>query len=112
MAAVTAQAIPAAGAAPSLSSASGGGDTIETDTILHVISGSTACTLTITTPGTNAYGDAIADPTFVIPTNSGLYSSGAAFQIKIPRDRFGDPTTGLAALSWSATTNIKFWVTR
>lgn len=112
MAAVLAQAIPAAGAALTISEASGGGDTIDTDTTLHVISGSTACTLTITTPGTNAYGDALADVAFVIPVNSGTYSTGAAFQIKLPRDRFGNPTTGLAALSWSATTNVKFWATR
>jgi hypothetical protein len=79
---------------------------------LEVYSGSTACTLTITTPNTNGYGDAVADPTFVIPTNSGTYSTGAAFAVPLHPARFADPTTGLASLSWSATTNIKFCVVK
>lgn len=110
MAAVASQAIPVAGLAPTLSAASGGGDTVECGDriMLIVVSAGSACTLTITTPGTNGYGDAVADPTFVIPLNSGNVANGAPFCIDLDPARFADPTTGYATLSWSATTSIKF----
>lgn len=112
MATVTAQALTNAGLAPTLSSAAGGGDLVECGDTVHllVISGSTACTLTITTPGA-PYGDAVADAAFVIPVNSGLYSSGAPFEIALTPGRFAD-STGYATLAWSATTNVKFAVVR
>ncbi len=112
MATVNAQAIPAAGIAPTLSAASGGGDAVQcgTNLVLEVYSAGTACTLTITTPGTNLAGDAVADPAFVIPLNSGNVANGAAFNIPLDPVRFADPVTGLATLSWSAVTSIKFAV--
>jgi hypothetical protein len=112
MATVTAQSIPNAGAAPTLAAASVGGDSVECGDgiMLWVVSGSTACTLTIVNPNTN-YGDAVADPTFVIPVNSGNVANGAPFGIRLLAARFAD-ANGFALLSWSAITNIKFWISR
>jgi hypothetical protein len=114
MATVLAQALPSAGFAPTLSAATAStGDVVDTGPTVHlvVVSGSTACTLTITTPNASRFGDAVADPTFVIPTNSGTVANGAPFEIPLDTERFGD-ANGQAALSWSAVTNVKFAVVR
>lgn len=115
MATVLATAIPAAGGAAAFNAASGGGDLVETGDgfFMTVYNGSTTTTVTIVTPGTNAYGDAVADYTSAtIPANSGTYTAQAGFVIPLPKPRFGDPSTNLATVSWSATTNVKFTVQR
>lgn len=115
MAQVLATAIPAAGGAATLNAASGGGDLVECGDgfFMVVYNGSTTTVVTIVTPGKNAYGDAVSDyVSATIPANSGTYSAQAGFVIPLPKERFADPTTGLAAVSWSATTNVKFTVQR
>lgn len=115
MATVLATSVATAGAAATLNAASGGGDLVECGDgfWLTVYNGSTTTVLTITTPGTNQYGDTVADfVSATIPANSGTYSSTAGWTVMLPKARFADPTTGLATLSWSATTNVKFTVQR
>lgn len=112
MATIAAQAVPAAGLAPTLYAASGGGDSIEVGECcwLMVVNGTTTTVATIVTPGTNAYSDAVADyVSATIPANSGTYSATAPFFVKLPGGRF-DGGTGYAAITWSATTNVKFAV--
>jgi len=115
MAQVLATSLAAAGGAATLNAASGGGDTVECgdNVVLTVYNGSTTTVLTIVTPGTSADGDAVADyVSATIPANSGTYSSAAGFQVQLKPRRFADPTTNLATISWSATTNVKFTVVR
>lgn len=112
MATVTAQSAGIAGLVPTMSAASGGGDSVETgpDVSLIVSSGSTTATLTITTPGTVS-GLAIADATVAIPANAGTSGTSGPVVVALPRELFGD-ANGMAALAWSAVTNIKFAVVR
>lgn len=112
MATVTAQSIAIAGTSPTMSAASGGGDTVDCgDTVFLVVnSGSTIANLTITTPGT-VQGLAIADQVIAIPANAGTVASAPPVIIPLPPSLYGD-ANGQAALSWSATTNIKFAVCR
>ncbi len=114
MATVLATPVAAAGTVATLNAANNG-DLVECGdgVVLTVYNGSTTTVLTIVTPGTNAFGDTVADyVSATIPANSGTYSSAAAFQVALKRERFADPTTGLATLSWSATTNVKYTVVR
>lgn len=112
MATVLAQNPAVASVAPTMSAASGGGDVVDTgDTVfLLVQSGGTACTLTITTPGT-VQGLAVADNAIVIPLNSGTVASAAPMIIPLPTSLYGD-ANGQAALAWSAVANVKFAVIR
>lgn len=112
MATVTAQGAGITGLAPTMSAAAGGGDLVETgdNVFLVVTSGSTAVTLTITTPG-NVSGLAIADATVSIPANSGTQGTAPPIIVPLPPALYAN-ANGLAALAWSAVTNISFAVVR
>lgn len=112
MATVNAQGMPPAGLNPTMSSASGGGDVVDTgDTVFLVVaSGSTTANLTITTPGTVS-GLAVADNVVAIPANAGTSGTAPPVLVPLPTSLYGD-ANGQAALAWSATTNIKFAVVR
>lgn len=112
MAVVHAQGMAAAGTSPTMSSASGGGDSVDTgdNVFLVVTSGATTANLTITTPGTEA-GLAVADRVVAIPANAGTAASAPPVLVPLPRALYGDDD-GMAALAWSATTGIKFAVIR
>lgn len=112
MATILAQALPTAGVAPTMTAASGGGDTVDCgpSVFLVVQSGATACTITIAE--VNApYGDAAANPTFVIPTNSGTVANAGPVLIPLDAGRFGN-ANGQAAVTYSAVTNVKVAVVR
>ena len=113
MATVLAQGV-GLGAAPVLSAASAGipGDGVECgpNMYLIVVSGSTACTLTITTPVSVA-GLGVADTAVVIPLNSGTVASAPPVIIPLDFGLYADPTLSFRALlTWSAITNVKFAV--
>lgn len=112
MAIVSAQGLPTAGLNPTMSAASGGGDVVDTgDTVLLVVcSAATTANLTITTPGTFS-GLAIADNVIAIPANAGTSGTAPPVLIPLPTSLYGD-ANGQAALSWSATTNIRFAAVR
>jgi hypothetical protein len=110
MATVNAQGAAITGTVPTMSSASAGGDLVDTgDSVLLVVTaGATPATLTITTPGTVS-GLAIGDASISIPAGAGD-TSGPVI-VPLPASLFAN-AAGLAALSWSATTAIKFAVVR
>jgi hypothetical protein len=112
MATVLAQAAGITGLTPTMSSASSGGDLVETgdSVFLVVCSDSTPATLTITTPNTVS-GLAIADASVTIPASAGVSGTSGPVIVALPTAVFGN-ASGLAALSWSATTGIKFAVVR
>jgi hypothetical protein len=110
MATVAAQSVGIAGANPTMSSASGGGDVVPTgDRLIPIVcSGATTANLTIVTPNTVS-GLAIADEVVAIPANAGTAGTAPPVLITLPTSLYGD-ANGNAALSWSATTGIKFAV--
>jgi len=107
MAALTTNVIPVAGLRidDKYVVASAGGDTAETGggTDLNVKTAGTAVTVTIATPETFD-GLALADRT---------YATVATGEQRIPlTSRYRDPTTGLAAITYSAVTGVTVCVTR
>jgi hypothetical protein len=112
MATVTAQAASITGTVPTMAAASAGGDLVETgDTVsLVVCAGATPATLTITTPNTVS-GLAIADAAVTIPAGAGTSGTAGPVIVSLPTSLFGN-ASGLAALAWSATTDVKFAVVR
>lgn len=104
MALLATQSIVRAGLAPSYAAAAGGGDTFTpgTDTFLHVKNASGgAITVTIVTPRTDAYGNAIADNAISVPATTGERMIGP-----FPYEAYADPTTGLANITYSGTTSL------
>lgn len=104
MALLASQSITRAGLAPSYAAATGGGDTFtpDGDTFLHVKNASGgAITVTIVTPRTDAWGNAIADNTVSVPATTGDRMIGP-----FPADSYADPTTGLASITYSAVTTL------
>lgn len=101
MAALTSQRLSAAGTAPTYATASAGGDTapVGRDLVLHVFNGSGASiTVTVVTPGT-VNGLAIADAALVIPAGD----QGFVPLAKV----YKNPSTGLANVTYSATTSVE-----
>lgn len=105
MATVTAQNPGTAGAAPTMNSASGGGDKVSPGVRLLVVNGgSTSSTLTIATPLT-VDGLALADRTVTVP--NGTFPANAKF-VDVPASLYQQPSDGLCHLSWSTTTSVTF----
>ncbi|HZX38449.1 MAG TPA: hypothetical protein VFF37_09000 [Streptomyces sp.] len=101
MAILSAQAAPLSGLQPTYAAAAGGGDQapVGEKLVLHVRNGdATSKTVTVATPGT--VGDlAVADASQAIP------AGGNAF-IPLKAAAFRDPTTGRAAITYSAVTSV------
>lgn len=55
-------------------------------------------TCTLTTPGNNVFGDAVADKVYTI-------AAGGESWIPVIKE-YADPTTGTVALTWSSTTTV------
>ncbi|KOG21999.1 hypothetical protein [Streptomyces viridochromogenes] len=100
MAALSAQRLAVAGAAPSYSAAAAGGDTapVGKGLVLHVVNGSgSAVTVTVVTPGT-IDGLAVADAALSVPAGaSGFIPLGNVYR---------NPSTNRAAVTYSATTTV------
>ncbi|MFF0597922.1 hypothetical protein [Streptomyces antibioticus] len=108
MAALTTQVVPLAGLRfdDKLVSAAGGGDTAQTGAgvFLAVKNGdSESHTVTLATPGT-VDGLAIADRTVTVPASQ-------TFLIPVT-DRYRDPSTGRAAISYDGVTSVTVGVIR
>lgn len=104
MALLAVQSITRAGLASAYAAAAGGGDTFLPDgrTFLHVKNASGgAITVTIVTPRTDAYGNAIADNTVSVPATTGDRMIGP-----FPAEAYADPTTGLANITYSGVTSL------
>lgn len=99
MAKIEEQQITLAGVGPTYSAAAGGGDTFDpdADTFLHVKNGHTSAqTVTVVTPRTDPRtGQAEADVAVSVP-NGGERMLGP-----FPFEVYGDPTTGLASITYS-----------
>jgi hypothetical protein len=97
------QSITRAGVVPSYAAATGGGDkfTPTKDTWLHAKNGSGgSITVTIVTPKTDAWGNAVADNAIAI-------AAGAEKVIgPFPADAYSDPATGLADITYSGVTSL------
>lgn len=107
MAVITPQTAAVAGTVLTMSSASGGGDTLTLDPSatlrLLVVTGGTSTTVTLTTPGT-VNGLAIADNAVAITTNKTVV-------IDLPYSLYAD-SNGQCAVAWSATTSVTFALIR
>lgn len=104
MATLATQLITRAGTAPSYAAAAGGGDrfTPGPTTFLHVKNASGgAITVTIVTPRTDAYGNAIADNTVSVPLTTGDRMIGP-----FPAEAYGSLTDGLADITYSGVTSL------
>ncbi len=102
MAALGTQPISIAGTKPTYSAAGAGGDTLNTGdhVFLHVVNGNAAsCVVTLVTPPTYG-GLAVADEVVTILTGS------FAFIGPLTDALFRDPTTGVAAVSYSVTSTV------
>ncbi|MBG0828555.1 hypothetical protein HS041_12325 [Planomonospora sp. ID67723] len=106
MATYTAEAITSAGTTfTSRSAASGDKITPDTNVWIEVTNGSgSSMTVTIAAPGTTRYGQANPDPVYTV-------ANGATKAIPMYAD-YVDPSDGLIALTWSATTSVTFTVKR
>ncbi len=104
MALLAVQSITRAGLAAAYAAAAGGGDTFLPDgrTFLHCKNASGgAITVTIVTPRTDPYGNAIADNTVSVPATTGDRMIGP-----FPAEAYADPTTGLANVTYSGVTSF------
>lgn len=104
MALLATQSIVRAGLAPSYAAASAGGDTFTPDGRTYLQAKNTsagAITVTIVTPRTDAYGNAIADNTVSVPATTGDRLIGP-----FPYEAYADPATGLANLTYSASAGL------
>ncbi len=108
MALLATQSITRAGLAPAYAAAAGGGDTFapDADTFLHVKNASGgALTVTIATPRTDTWGNPIADNAISVPATTGDRMIGP-----FPAEAYGDPTTGLASITYSGVTSLTIGV--
>lgn len=106
MATYTAEAIGVAGTVPTARTAASG-DKLSPDqnTAIWVINGDASSkTLTFAYPGTNEDGEANPDPVRTIV-------NGTTKAILVNR-LWADPSDGLIALTWSATTSVTFYYVR
>jgi hypothetical protein len=106
MATYSAEAITSAGTTFTARTAASG-DKITPDSNLWVEvtnGGGSPMTLTVAVPGNTSYGQANPDPVYTITNGTTkaipLYAS------------YADPSDGLIALTWSATTSVTFTVKR
>lgn len=106
MATYTAQAITRAGMVPTARTAAAGDKlTPDTNCSIWVINGDASSkTLTFTNPGTNDDGEANPDPARTIV-------NGTTQAISV-NPKWADPSDGLIALTWSATTSVTFYYVR
>lgn len=102
MATYTAEAITVAGTVPTARTAASGDKlTPDENTFIHVTNGGGASiTLTFAYPGTNEDGESNPDPVRTI-------AAGVTKAIRVNR-KWTDPSDGLIALTWSATTSVTF----
>jgi hypothetical protein len=106
MATYTAQAIGVAGTVPTLRTAASG-DKLQPDNncVLWVVNGdSSSHDVTFTNPGNNADGEANPDPVRTV--------ANATSKAVLVNPRWADPSDGLVALTWSATTSMSFYYVR
>lgn len=104
MALLATQSIVRAGLAPSYAAAAGGGDTFTpgSNVFLHVKNASGgAITVTIVTPRTDVYGNAIADNTVSVPATTGDRMIGP-----FPYEGYADPATGVGNITYSGVTSL------
>lgn len=104
MALLASQSITRAGTTAAYAAAAGGGDTFvpDKDTFIQVKNASgSAITVTITTPRTDAVGNAVADNAITVPLTVGDKMIGP-----FPAEYYADPTTGLASIAYSAVTTV------
>lgn len=103
MATLTTQNISTAGIIPTYQAAAGGGDAMVADatSFFHVKNGAGASmTVTIVTPATvDATALAVADQVIAIGATSEK-------MISVPAELYRDPTTGLAAITYSSVTTV------
>lgn len=103
MATLATQGVTRAGVAPTYAAAAGGGDrfTPGAATWLHVKNGSGgAITVTVATPRTDAYGNAIADNTISVP------AAGERVIGPFPTEAYGSTSDGLADITYSEVTSL------
>lgn len=103
MALLTTQSISKAGIVPTYTAAAGGGDTMvpgATD-FLHVKNGGgSSITVTLAIPASLTFdGLAVTSPTATI-------TAGSEQMIKVIPERYRDPTTGLAVITYSGVTTV------
>ena len=106
MATYTAEAMTVAGTALTSRTAASG-DKIMPDSELFLIitnGGGSPMTVTVTVAGNNTYGEANPDPVRTI-------TNGTTKAVKLLRE-WADPSDGLIALTWSATTSVTYYVVR
>lgn len=104
MALLASQSINRAGLSTAFAAAAAGGDTFlpNSNTFLEVKNASASpVTVTIVTPRNNAYGNPIADNTISVPATTGDKMIGP-----FPADEYADPTTGLASVTYTASTSV------
>lgn len=102
MATLSPQSVVSTGLNPSYAAATGGGDAIPADgrTFLHVKNGdSSSHTVTIASVAVARAGLAVANLAVAVP-------AGAERMIAIDPTGYADPTTGLAAITYSAVTSV------
>lgn len=106
MATRTAQAMTTAGTTlTSYNAASGDKITPDDNLVLIITNGdSSSHTVTVTVPGNNSYGEANPDPVRTV-------ANGTTVAFKLLRE-WADPSDGLIALTWSATTSMSYYVVR
>jgi hypothetical protein len=108
MAAITVQPVLDTGTVRTYAAASGGGDSITlvqgSTVTLTVKTVGTGTTVTLATPGTDPYGNAIADKAVVIGTN-------AEVDILMPYAEFAD-ANGACAVTYSAVTSVTVGASR
>jgi hypothetical protein len=105
MATLASQALNRAGLTPSFAAATGGGDafTPDNNTFLRVKNASgSPITVTVVTPRTNRFGNAIADNTFSVPATTGDVLAGP-----FPAEEYADPAnSGLTTITYSGVTSL------
>ncbi|GHE47315.1 hypothetical protein GCM10017673_56450 [Streptosporangium violaceochromogenes] len=106
MATYTAEAMTVAGVALTSRSAASGDKIVPDDNLFLIITngGGAPINLTVAVPGNNSYGEANPDPVRAI-------ANGATKAVRLLRE-WADPSDGLIALSWSATTSVTYYVVR
>lgn len=109
MALLATQNITRAGVGPTFAAVSAS-DTFapDKDTFIEVKNANAgACTVTITTPKTDAIGNAVADNVVSVPATTGDRMIGP-----FPAEHYADPTTGLATVTFSPTASVTVGVFR
>lgn len=102
MATLTTQNISTSGILPTYAAASGGGDAMVADStsFLHIKNGAgSPITVTLVTPATVDTTLAVGDRTVTVGATSEQ-------MIAVPDSLYRDPTTGLAAITYSAVTTV------